>query len=122
MNHTVLSKNRCGRAPVRPIATFRQRYPTILRRGWSVIDRTLNAFAEGLAEARRISRLYDELAAMSDPELHDIGINRADIPAVIAGTYRTLPPPIPIRISSNRRDGSLSPNRCDQPCDQGVSL
>jgi uncharacterized protein YjiS (DUF1127 family) len=121
MNRTVLIKNRCGRTPVRPMATLGQRYPAILRRGWSVIDRTLKAFAEGVAESRRISRLYDELAAMSDPELHDIGINRADIPAVIAGTYRRLPPPIPIRISSSRRDRSPSPNRCDQPCDQGAS-
>ena len=31
-------------------------------------------------------RAYNELAAMSDPELHDIGIRRSDIMAVAFGT------------------------------------
>ena len=40
-----------------------------------------------VAEARRMARAYDELAAMSDLELHDIGISRADIPAAVSGAY-----------------------------------
>jgi hypothetical protein len=50
---------------------------------------------------------------MSDPELQDIGINRADIPTVIFGTHRALPTVVPVRVSSNRRDRSPSPNRCE---------
>jgi len=116
MNETVLINNRHGRALGRSMPTLEHRYPAIFRRGWSAIDRILQAFTAGVAEARRMSRLYDELTTMSDPELHDIGINRADIPAVISGTCRRLPPPTPVRIiSSNRRERSPSPNQCDQP-------
>jgi uncharacterized protein YjiS (DUF1127 family) len=43
---------------------------------------------ETRAEARRMAQAYDELAAMSDPELRDIGINRSDILAVVSGAYR----------------------------------
>jgi uncharacterized protein YjiS (DUF1127 family) len=57
----------------------------ILRRAWRAISGTLNALAEGIAETRRMSRLYDELAAMRNSELHDIGIDRVDTQAVITG-------------------------------------
>lgn len=120
MNETALLQNWHGWAPGRFMPTPGHRYLAIFHRGWSGIDIILKALAEGVAEVRRVSRLYDELTAMSDPELHDIGINRADIPAVISETYRRLPPPIPVRISSNRRAKSPSPNRCNQPCDQGT--
>ncbi len=61
---------------------------------WNAIKRAFNAFVQGIAEARRLRRAYDELAGMSDPELRDIGISRADIPAVVTGTYRRTQPRI----------------------------
>jgi uncharacterized protein YjiS (DUF1127 family) len=106
MNGKILFKSQRSRA------SLGDRYPALFRHGWSPIDRTLKVLAEGVAELRRVARLYDELAAMTDPELHDIGINRADIPAVISGAYRRLPPPIPVLISSSRRDRSPSSNCC----------
>jgi uncharacterized protein YjiS (DUF1127 family) len=51
----------------------------------------MRACAEGIAEARRVSRAYNELTALSDSELQDIGIMRTDIPAVVTGTYRNIP-------------------------------
>jgi uncharacterized protein YjiS (DUF1127 family) len=83
MSSTVLTKDRYRRAICRPMPTGRHRDPAIFRRVRSAISRKLKA----LAEARRMARAYDELAAMSDPELHDIGISRADIPVVVSGTY-----------------------------------
>lgn len=37
------------------------------------------------AEARRQHTLYEELSRMTDFELRDIGLNRSDIPAAVAG-------------------------------------
>lgn len=54
----------------------------------AVIHRTLRAVGERVAEARHARQIFDELNAMSDHELEDIGIVRADIPAFVAGTYR----------------------------------
>ena len=92
MRHIIFAKNGHkhghGRGSHRPMLTLRRRrFPAIFDRTWSAIRRTGKAFGEGVAEARRTARAYDELAAMSDPELHDIGISRADIPAVVSGTY-----------------------------------
>ena len=42
--------------------------------------------AQAFAEAKRQQTLYGELSRMTDRELRDIGVNRADIPAVVAGT------------------------------------
>ena len=68
--------------------TLGRRFLAIVDCVWSAISRAKKAFGEGTAEARRMARAYDELTTMSDPELHDIGISRADIPAVLSGTYR----------------------------------
>ena len=92
MSHIIFAKNGHkhghGRVSHRPMPTLRRRrFPAIFDHTWSAIRRTGKAFGEGVAEARRTARAYDELAAMSDPELHDIGISRADIPAVVSGTY-----------------------------------
>ena len=87
MSHVIFTKNGYGRVPHWRVPTLGRRYPAIFDRTWSAIRRTGKAFGEGVAEARRTARAYDELAAMSDPELHDIGISRADIPAVVSGTY-----------------------------------
>jgi uncharacterized protein YjiS (DUF1127 family) len=89
----------------------------MLGRPWSAINRAFNTFAKGIAETRRLRRAYDELAAMSDPELHDIGINRTDIPAVLWGSYCGTPPRT-ISLGAAGRKGSPSPGRKDQPGDQ----
>lgn len=51
------------------------------------IGRALKALGARITEARRAQRAFEELNAMSDHDLEDIGISRADIPAIIAGTY-----------------------------------
>jgi len=123
MNSPVLVKDRPGRALRRLMPANGHRHPAILRHAWRAISRTPKTFAEGVAQAaRRMARAYDELAAMSDPELRDSSINGSDIPAVVSGTYRrTPPPPISDPTSRGRRERSPSPERRDQPCDQGVS-
>lgn len=57
----------------------------------NTIGRWVKALDEGIAEARRMSRLYDELVGMTDQELAELGIGRADISAVIAGRYAKDP-------------------------------
>jgi uncharacterized protein (DUF2249 family)/uncharacterized protein YjiS (DUF1127 family) len=52
------------------------------------LGRRLKLASDGIAEVRRMRRSYEELAAMSNLELQDIGISRGDIPAVVAGTFR----------------------------------
>lgn len=51
------------------------------------IRRALKALGARITEARRTQRAFEELNAMSDHELEDIGISRADIPAIVAGIY-----------------------------------
>ncbi len=69
MNEKVLINHRHGRAFNGFMPTLGHRYRGIFRRGWSAFHRILKAFAEGVAEAHRMSRLYDELTAMTDPGL-----------------------------------------------------
>lgn len=57
------------------------------RRIWSV----LGDVARLASEARAAKRRYQALARRSDRELADIGLTRADIPAVVAGTFRREP-------------------------------
>jgi uncharacterized protein YjiS (DUF1127 family) len=73
----------------------RHSHPAILTHVWQAIGGTLKALAEGAATARRAARVYEQLTAMSDPELHDIGIHRSDIPAVVSGTYLRRPWSLP---------------------------
>lgn len=76
----------------RPELTERSPNSTYFSRLRNAIGRWVKAFVEGVIEARRLSRTYDELAAMSDRELHDIGINRTDIPAAVMGSrYKNQP-------------------------------
>lgn len=56
----------------------------------TAIGRSLKAVGERVAEARRAQQVFDELNAMTDHELEDIGIMRSDIAAVVAGTYRGM--------------------------------
>lgn len=51
------------------------------------MNHSLKAFAQGIAHARQMHRDYLTLAAMSGPELQDIGISRSDISAVVAGKW-----------------------------------
>ncbi|WP_425449909.1 DUF1127 domain-containing protein [Virgifigura deserti] len=57
--------------------------------GVSRVGRAIVGFARAIgtafAEARRQQALYEELSRMTDFELRDIGLNRSDIPAVVAG-------------------------------------
>lgn len=120
MNDAVLVRGRRDRALRHPMPTIEHRYLAIFSHARSTIRRTLKAYAEGIAEARRLARLYDELAAMTDTELHDIGISRADIPALISSTYRGRPLAVPASAVTGRRQRSPSSDRRDQPCDQGA--
>lgn len=52
------------------------------------IGRALRKFGSEIVEFHRMRRSFEELAAMNDCELEDIGINRTDISAVFAGTYQ----------------------------------
>ncbi len=121
MSGTVVVKNPQGWPPRRPASITAHRDPAIFRRVSGTIKRTLQALAESIAAARRMARAYDELAAMSDPELGDMGIRRADIPAVVSGIYHRDARVIPLPASSGRRERSPSSNRRDQPCDQGAT-
>ncbi len=105
MSHIIFVRNGhgYGHVPYRPVLTLGRRYPAIFDHVWSAIRRTGKAFSDRIAQARRRARAYDQLAAMSDPELHDIGISRADIPAVVWGTYRSTRDPIYDPTSSGPR-------------------
>jgi uncharacterized protein YjiS (DUF1127 family) len=48
----------------------------------------MEALARRIKRQRRIYRDSLQLAAMSDPELQDIGISRSDVFSVIQGSYR----------------------------------
>jgi len=56
------------------------------------VGRKLKSFTERIAQARRRQQAYEQLAALSDPELEDLGIRRTDIPAVVSGRYRRAQP------------------------------
>ena len=45
-------------------------------------------FGLWLVERRRRNRLARELSELSERDLSDLGIGRADFPAIIRGTYR----------------------------------
>jgi uncharacterized protein YjiS (DUF1127 family) len=45
-------------------------------------------FARWLAERRRRNQLARELALLSERDLSDLGIGRADFSSIIRGTYR----------------------------------
>lgn len=56
------------------------------------IGRALTALGSRVSEARRVQRTFEDLNAMSDRDLEDIGITRADIPAIVTGVYRDARP------------------------------
>jgi uncharacterized protein YjiS (DUF1127 family) len=90
----------------------RQETPSHAR---SIIRRTL----KGFAEARRISRAYDEFAAASDSSLQDIGISRAGISVLATATLDASSQSVtPLHASGEKdrhcRNGLANP--CDQEC------
>jgi uncharacterized protein YjiS (DUF1127 family) len=48
----------------------------------------MQRFADWRATRRRRARVALELQSYGDRELEDIGVTRADIPAVVAGTFQ----------------------------------
>lgn len=79
------------------------------------VGRALKIFGERVAEARRMHQAYEELAAMSDRELKDIGITRNDIPAVVARTYHRARPAVSNVITLDQPCGLRSPGAHNQP-------
>jgi uncharacterized protein YjiS (DUF1127 family) len=49
--------------------------------------RALRRVADKIAQCHHKHRAYQELAAMSDRELEDIGISRSDLDAIVAGRF-----------------------------------
>jgi hypothetical protein len=82
---------------------------------------SIKAFCEGIAEGRRLSRLYDTLAAMNNYELARLRISRSDIPAVVAGPYRDARCVSEAIASADRREHPSPPARWIQPRHQGVT-
>ena len=72
-------------------------------RVFGAICRALKAVGDRAAEARHVQQIFDELNAMNDHELEDIGLIRSDIPAVVAGTYRGMRPAASNVITLDRR-------------------
>lgn len=91
-------------------------------RARNAVGRSVKALAERIAGDRRLSRLYKELAAMSDTQRADVGISRADIRAAVTGTYGKRQPSVSDTTLSSRRKRSPSPGRSDQPSDQGALI
>ena len=79
MNNALTFGNQHERAVGRPVPFVRQqRWSPIgpaVDRGQNAVGRSVKALAEGIDEGRRMSQLADELAAVSDRELADLGIS-----------------------------------------------
>ena len=52
-----------------------------------VLQQTIASFTAWRAKRRERARIAYELATYTDRELFDLGIQSADIPAIINGTY-----------------------------------
>ena len=53
-------------------------------RSESVIRKFFAGIADGIAQWKQYNRTYNELASLSDRDLADLGISRAEIPSVAA--------------------------------------
>lgn len=123
MNKTLTITDQNDRATGRRFLKGKQRQTNIgqaVIRTRGAIGRWLSTFAEGIAEGRCLSRLYDELSGMSNGQLSDFGLNRTDIPAVVTGTYRKSQHSDSDSTLSSRRERSPSPGAASQSCDQGA--
>lgn len=79
--------------------------------------RALRQLGQKVAEFRRQRRAYEELAAMSDHELEDIGISRSEIDAIFARKcQRAKPETSNVIVLENRRyrERPLSTRRCHE--------
>lgn len=56
------------------------------------VGRALRRLGHQVAECHRQRRAHEELAAMTDYELEDIGISRSEIDAIFAGKYQRAKP------------------------------
>lgn len=61
--------------------------------------------ADSLARQNEVERIYRELSRMTDRDLADIGVSRADIPAIAEGTYRRAAPVVPLRPAAKAEIG-----------------
>lgn len=104
MNKEFISEARSDRKPCRPVMQFQ--HVGIL----TSVGRALKAFGSKVIEARQTQEAFEQLNAMTDHELEDVGITRADIPAVIAGTYRDARPEVSNVISFDPRCRLRSPD------------
>jgi uncharacterized protein (DUF2249 family)/uncharacterized protein YjiS (DUF1127 family) len=87
-----------------------------LNRALNWLTRTLKSASDGMVEARRRHQTYEELAALSNLELEDIGISRMDIPAVVAGALRReQTSPVSDVLPITRREGPHPPGVATQP-------
>lgn len=77
--------------------------------------RALRRLGHRMAECRRKRRGYQELAAMSDLELEDLGISRSDIDAIFAGIYERAKTNSPNVIALDQR-GETRASGNTRPC------
>lgn len=75
--------------------------------GRSIANTVRNVF-ESIAEARRMQTTYNELSALSDRELRDMGLVRSDITAVAAGVMQR-----PVELTAI--DGSNAADKAPAP-------
>lgn len=92
MNKTLTSSDRDVLAITRSASLFRRhrRAPLVgtLARATKAVYRSMKRLHADVSEGLRMSRLYEDLSRMSDRELAEVGITRAEIAAVVAGTLR----------------------------------
>jgi uncharacterized protein YjiS (DUF1127 family) len=65
------------------ISTFRQTTPT-----GAVMGRIVARLDNWLFQRRERAELVKTLSKMGDRDLRDLGISRADFPAIVQGVYR----------------------------------
>ena len=76
----------------------------------SVVNMLVAARA-ALAERRERRRAYEELAALDDRSLADIGLHRTQLPGMVERLYESVEldaAPVSVRTASRRGDAGLS--------------
>ena len=71
----------------------------------------LVAARAALAERRERRRAYEELAALDDRSLADIGLHRSQLPGMVESLYESMEldaAPAAVRTSARRGDAGLS--------------
>ena len=85
----------------------------VARRTCNAIARALDTVIKGARDARRMHRAYEELSALSDVELQDIGMSRSDIRAAVTGTFLPAAPASNV-LSIDRRTRPHPPGHVTQ--------